>query len=271
MKFLQTAKLRLKTISKKWSIALAIALALGSMGATAETLVESFNSTGSLQPGWIVTLSKNSGTVGASPASDSSKMYGVVIDPSDAPLTLNRQDAQVFVATSGSYPVLVSNERGSIKNGDYVSISSIDGIGAKASGSQPVVLGRASSGFDGKTNIITKVGSYAIGRVIVNIAPSKNPISKTDTAVPSILQKVTSSVAGKDVPAVRIYLALAVLLVANIITVTILYVGIRSGMIALGRNPLSKHTIMESMFKVIIVASSIFIIGLAGVYLLLKL
>jgi hypothetical protein len=46
---------------------------------------------------------------------------------------------------------------------------------------------------------------------------------------------------------------------------------VRSSMIALGRNPLSRKSILRGMFQVIITSIIIFICGLFGVYLLLKL
>jgi hypothetical protein len=41
-------------------------------------------------------------------------------------------------------------------------------------------------------------------------------------------------------------------------------------LISLGRNPLSRHSIFIGMYKVVFTGLGVFIIGLAGVYLLLK-
>lgn len=240
--------------------------------ALADNLAQGFSAKGNLSTGMVVALSKNTqDTVEPAPASDTSRIYGVVIDPSDAPLILNRQSGdQVFVATSGSYPVLVSTERGPIKSGDYLSISSTDGIAADATYEQQTVLGQAASAFDGKKGAITSVGNYAIGKITVNIDPHKNPLVKNDISIPPFLRKAGQAVAGKPVSAIHIYLALAFLVAAVVIATAILTAGIRGGMIALGRNPLNRGTIMNSMFKVVIAAVLIFVIGLFGVYLILK-
>jgi hypothetical protein len=220
-----------------WGFALVAIILLGLvLPAKADNVVQGFKSKGNLSPGWVVALSKNSqDTVEAAPTSDSGRLYGVIVDPSDAPLTLNRFGSdQVFVATTGSYPV-------------------------------------ATAAFDGKKDVITNSGGFAIGKVVVNISPRKNPLVKNDVAIPGFLRKLGESIAGKPVSALRIYVSLAFLLAAATLSMTLLYAGVRGGMIALGRNPLNRGHIMNSMFKIVTAAAMVFIIGLFGVYLLLKL
>lgn len=257
-----------------WAFALVATILFGLvLPAKADNVVQGFKAKGSLSPGWVVALAKNSqDTVEAAPGSDSGRLYGVIVDPSDAPLTLNRFGSnQVFVATTGSYPVLVSTERGPIKVGDYLSISSTDGIAAVAGANQTTVLGQATAAFDGKKDVITNSGGFAIGKVVVNISPRKNPLVKNDVAIPGFLRKLGESIAGKPISALRIYVALAFLLAAATLSMTLLYAGVRGGMIALGRNPLNRGHIMNSMFKIVTAAAMVFIIGLFGVYLLLRL
>src|SRR3989344_6134214 len=106
-------------IKKSGIIAAILAIFLISSSAVlAETIVNSFDAQGNLQPGWVVALSQSSNTtVELAPANDQSRIYGVVIDPSAAPLTVQKQTQQVFVATSGNYPVLVSTQAGDIASG----------------------------------------------------------------------------------------------------------------------------------------------------------
>jgi len=51
----------------------------------------------------------------------------------------------------------------------------------------------------------------------------------------------------------------------------VMYSGIRSGMIAVGRNPLSKKSIIRSLIQTVIAGLIIFLAGVFAVYLLLKL
>jgi hypothetical protein len=183
---------------------------------SADSVVAGYKSKGDLQTGYLVALVKGSqDTVEAVPPNGSDRIYGVVIDPSDAPLTLNRQvDGQVFVATTGNYPVIVSTERGKIRAGDYLSISSNAGIAASASNSQKTIIGQAVEAFDGKKGAITTSGNVSIGKVLTNIDPRRNPISNSDVFVPSFLKTVGEGVAGKPVTAQRIYLSLIFLIAA---------------------------------------------------------
>ena len=240
---------------------------------SAETIVNSFDAQGNLQPGWVVALSQTSDTtVELAPANDQSRIYGVVIDPSAAPLTVQKQAQQVFVVTSGNYPVLVSTQNGNITAGDYLSISRTDGIAAKASSSQGYVIGRALDSFSGGgTTIVYANDGSAVGRITAQITPGKNPLLKEAAAVPGPLLKVGESIAGKPLSALRIYSALAVFAVAGLIAAVMLWGGIRNAMVAIGRNPLSRHSIMRGLIQVVLAATSVLIIGLLGVYLLLKL
>ena len=75
----------------------------------------------------------------------------------------------------------------------------------------------------------------------------------------------------KKVSAARIYLGLAVLALTTVITGNLVYSGVRSGMISVGRNPLSKKSIIKSLIQTVIAGLIIFIVGVLAVYLLLKL
>ena len=58
---------------------------------------------------------------------------------------------------------------------------------------------------------------------------------------------------------------------AGAIAGSLLYSGIRSSVISIGRNPLSKESITKSLLQIILTSIIIFLIGLFGVYLLLRL
>lgn len=256
-------------------VILAVLLALlPAVSVLADTIVRAYNSKETLQPGWVVALQKDSvNTVDVAPADDPSKIYGVVIDPSRTPVTLQPQAGlKVFVATSGSYPVLVTTQNGPIEPGDYISMSSTNGIAAKATSGQPYVLGQALEKFDGANNVIT-AGSEgeAIGRITASITPGRNPLNESEIAIPEPLRRAGEAIAGKNVTPLRIYAALAVFAATAVIVASILWVGVRSGMISIGRNPLSKHSIIQGLVQVIIVAVLVFAAGIFAVYLLLRL
>lgn len=240
--------------------------------ARADNVVEGFYEKGKLKTGQIVKLStKPPATVEVAPANTSNQIFGVVVDASRAPITLERQNQQVFIATGGSYPVFVTTQNGPINKGDYISMSQIDGVGAKATGNQPLVLGHAEATFDGKNNVLSHSDKYAIGQIMVALSVLPNTQFKNTLAIPQPLQRLGNSISGREVPPFRVYMALILFLVAISLAVILLIVGTRSSLVALGRNPLSRHSILQGMFQVIAVAVTIFGISVGGVYLLLRL
>ncbi len=250
--------------------------------AYAQGVVTSYASTSTLSIGTIVELQDTKrNIVAALSQKNEQKMFGVVVNSIDSPLSLSGTSAsnQVYVATSGDYSVLVDNQNGPIKQGDYISISSVDGIGAKAAVTDSTVLGRALSPFEGtsdsigQTTINTSGGgkdNLAIGRIIVSIAVGANPVQQ-NVIIPGFLRSIAQTVSAKPVSSLRIYVSLVILLADMIVAGGMLYAGIRSSFIAIGRNPLSQKKITRSLVEVIFTSLIIFIIGLIAVYLLLKL
>lgn len=235
--------------------------------------------------GTIVRLdSKNNQKVIPATQKSAQDMYGVVVDPHL--LSVKLSDAkyahEVYVATSGNYEVLVSTQNGAIKAGDYIELSSIDGVAMNANQNNDTVFGRALNSFDSKSDSLGNASlkdssghqlkQVSIGAIPVAINIQRNPNEKsTKLNAPSQLQKIGEQVADKPIAPVKLYVAVVVLLLTLVAAVVILYSGIRNSMISLGRNPLSKKTILRGLIEVVLTAIVILIIGVFAVYLLLKL
>ena len=248
--------------------------------------LQGYGSDGSLQDGSVVQLDKTSSSkVVAASDKNMQGMYGVTVDRGQLSLTVESDlPNEVYVATSGTYQVLVSNQNGVIKSGDYVTISAVDGIAMKAGtkDQQPMVLGRAAGNFDGKANVLGQVplkntngssaGTADIGllSVAIDIKPNPNVLS-TKTNLPPFLQKIGQEIARKQVSPLRMYISIAVTGMTIIVALVVLYAGVRSAVMAIGRNPLSKKSIFRGLAEVILTGFIILIIGLFAVYLLLKL
>jgi hypothetical protein len=247
----------------------------------AQALTQGYGSDQITQRGMLIQLKKDdSSKVEAVKQDTGDKLFGVVVDPNDAPVTLSADGKKVFVATAGKYDVLVSTQNGPLKAGDYITISAIDGIGMKAGSKEQFIIGRALGDFDGSINKVgtSKVKSsdgksidVTIGRVQADVLVAGNPLLKPEEAnVPEVLRKAAEAVAGKPVNAVRIYMGLFVFIVSTIIAGILMYGGVRSAIISIGRNPLGKKSIIRGMFQVIITGLIVFISGVFGVYLLLR-
>lgn len=187
----------------------------------------------------------------------------MAVNLADAPIAVQNTSQNIVVATSGKYQVLTSTENGPIAAGDYLSISSQDGIAAKVKGRQAYIIGRATESFGSN-------GAAVTGKVSTTLIPGKNPNLLQDAGVPGPLRHLGESIAGKPLTASRIYSALVIFLVTAIIALSLLWVGVRSGLIAIGRNPLSKHSILQSLAQVVIASLIVFAGGLFGVYLFLR-
>lgn len=241
---------------------------------TQNSLVVGYSSDKPLEKGRVVALVQNdSKKVEPVPYNQPSRIHGVVVDPNDAPVTLTQEGEQVFVATGGKHEVLISAENGIINVGDYLSLSRSDGIAAKATDKQDYILGRALTGFDGRTGVITTADNGAgIARIVADISVSRNPIRRIDVNfLPEFLRKTAEGVAGKPVNMARVYVSLGILVVAGIIAGSLLYGGVRSSMISIGRNPLSKKSIIRGLLQVVFVSLIIFLTGIFAVYLILRL
>ncbi|MGH7142324.1 MAG: hypothetical protein ACREF5_02535 [Candidatus Saccharimonadales bacterium] len=249
-----------------------------------QSIAQSYNTTESIQQNMIVGLNKNkSSDVIPLTFNDINDMLGVSISASEAPVTLSGSSstAQVYVATSGRYDVLVSNQNGAIAVGNYISISSLNGIGMKAEGSESTVLGRAAASFSGTGNVdstatIEKSGggtmTVAISIIPVNLSVGNNPSQSSGLGpLPGFLQSAGNTIANKSVSAPRIYISLLVLLVTILLAGSLMYSGVKNSITSIGRNPLAKKVIARGLFQVVITGLIIFIIGLFAVYLLLRL
>jgi len=247
----------------------------------AQTVTQGYGSDEKLQKGMIIRLQKDDATkIEALAQEDMDKMHGVVVDANDAPVTLSSDGQKVFVANVGRYEVLVSDQNGSIAIGDYITVSAVKGIGMKAGDKEPVIVGRATATFDGKSDVLgsteIKVGEQnkkvSIGRIQADLGVARNPLLKAkEPNMPEILKKATESIAGKEVSPAKAYTSVVIFIISSIISGSLMYSGIRSGIISIGRNPLSKKSIIRGMFQVIVTGLIIFLTGIFGVYLLLKL
>jgi hypothetical protein len=262
--------------------ALAVALLLA-VPSLAQTVTQGYGSDVPIQQGMIVGLEKNDlSKVQPINSSQSDQVRGVVVSANDSAVLLGSDTAKVYVATGGRFSVLVSDQNGNINLGDYVTLSSVNGIGMKASSTDPIVIGKALNYFNSSASSQV-VGSASVkdssnkekqihlGQVMVDISISKNPMLKTDDTLPGFLRHASSLMVGKPVSPVRVYISLLLLIITTIISGSLIYSAVRSSLISIGRNPLSKKSITRGLFQVVIIALMVFFGGVFGVYLLLKL
>jgi len=234
--------------------------------------------------GTIVQLDKADGKkVKVATQKELENMFGVTVDRSQLLVSSSSGSGnEAFVAVSGTYNVLVSDEGGAINTGDYITMSAVDGIGMRAGTEEKTVFGRSVGSFDGKgvvlgtttlkdtTGATTKTVKFGSIPVTINIQHNPNEKS-TKVEVPEFLERIGEAIAEKEVSAIRIYLSMGITAISIIAAIAILYSGVRNSMISIGRNPMSKRSIFRALLEIILTSILILIIGLFAVYLLLKL
>jgi hypothetical protein len=237
-----------------------------------------------LDIGTIVTLNKDTQSVAAAKQSQLQNMFGVAVDQNQLAFAVSNSAIQneTYVAVAGTYNVLVSTQGGEINSGDYITLSSIDGVGMKASTEQKTVFGRAAASFDGKGVTLgtselkdtsgTTNKTVTLGSIPVTINIQRNPnIKSTKVDVPNWLERLGVQIAEKQISPIRIYLSMGITAVSLVTAIVMLYAGVRNAIIAIGRNPMTKRSIFRALLEVILTSILILVIGLFAVYLLLKL
>lgn len=249
-------------------------------GLIAQSVTQGYGADDTLQRGMIVGLKADDPEkVEPLNVDQLDRILGIVVNANDSPITLSGEQEKVFVATVGRYDVLVSDQEGSISPSDYITASSLNGIGMRATFDQSEIVGRAMNGFNGKDGVVGtseltdtqgNKRTVNIGRIEVDVAVSKNPLAKSAAVTPEWLGRIGQAIAGKSLSPARLYISAAIFIIGAFIAGAILYAGIRSSIIAIGRNPLSKKSILRGLLQVIFTSLIVFIISVAGVYLLLK-
>lgn len=208
-------------------------------------------------------------------------LLGVVVRANDSAVTLTEDTTGVFVATNGRFEVFVTDLNGSLSAGDVITTSALKGIAMKSDTDQKLVLGKVLETVDfaddSKILSISEVTDVEgnkvfarIARVLVEIDVEPNADLKSETRAPEFLVDFSETIAGKPVSALRIYAGLIIIIIAGAISGSLLYSSVKTSIISIGRNPLSKNSVLTGLAQVVIISVIIFISGLVAVYLLLK-
>lgn len=209
-----------------------------------------------------------------------SRLFGVVVPPSSASISLSGgATKQVQVGTAGTVSVLVSTAGGDIHLGDYITVSSIAGVGQKVGAESTRVIGTAQADFNANNEGITKreiedsSGKHevAIGQIPVVIAVSAYTATegKQPYAIPNWLQSLSNNLAGKAVSPIRIIMASFILIVALVCVTVLLYAAVRNSIISIGRNPLSRGSVLRGLLQIIAVVIGILIAAGVAMYLVI--
>jgi hypothetical protein len=174
----------------------------------------------------------------------------------------NRTPSTREVITSGNAYVLVSSINGSINKNDYITSSPTAGVGQKST-IDGFVLGVAQESYNNSNK-------NAVGKILVNVSPHYNAtFIATQTNLVESVKTAIGSPFLSPLTTLRYLLAGAVALLAFILG--FIYFGrvVKTGVEALGRNPLAEKAILFSIVFNLFTTIIIMAIGLGISYLIL--
>ncbi|MFI5240650.1 MAG: hypothetical protein ACHQUB_02990 [Candidatus Saccharimonadia bacterium] len=257
--------------------------ALGSIvraEASQVNISQGYTVSGSVVEGTLVSNDQNAAnTVVPANSGNGDSLVGVVVQNSESLLSVNSSGNQTQVATSGVAYALVSTINGDIKAGDRVSASPIDGIGMKADPGTRI-LGVAQTAIASASDLTSlavkdkngqpttvKVGHIL---VLVDVSFYGNTSGGANSGIPAVLQNISNTIAGKPVSTARVIISGLLLIIALVISVSLVYSAVRNSIVSIGRNPLSQPAVRKGLAQVLVFVGVILLVTLISIYFILS-
>ena len=247
----------------------------------AGAVTQGFKAKTSLPTGSVVSLAqKSSDTVEKSTLDNEGSLVGVTATEKEALIDLQPAGSEVRVAVSGDTSLLVTDLNGEIKPGDQLVISPLAGIAMKFSDdlSNSKIVATAGETFGtssvgAKQLTVEQSGggkkTVFVGRISAQLTLSERSreVKQTQNILASIGEKLT----GRPTNPVRLIASTVVAVSTFALGGLILNGSIRGSFISLGRNPLSRDSIVSGLLRAALLAIVIVAMGLTFAYLILLL
>jgi hypothetical protein len=189
-------------------------------------------------------------------------MYGVLTENPSVYLENTTDPKLKPVITSGRVFVLVSSINGNIKKNDFITTSTIAGVGQKAT-RNGMILGTALEDYSNSNQKIT-------AKILVAVNPHFNAsFADTKTNVLEVLRNASDPTTLTQLTSLRYVVAAGVVLVSFGVGFVFFGRVTSSGVEALGRNPLASRTIQLSLVFNLILMIVIILVGLGIGYMIL--
>lgn len=167
------------------------------------------------------------------------------------------------IVSSGKVYILVKGDADTIKIGDYITSSETLGIGQKAKKSG-YIIGNALEAFNETDNSKTK-------KILVSI--SIKPAILSQQAGVNLMEMIKEGIDGAFLsPLSALRYVVSGLIVVLTVTISMMHFGkiAKSGVEALGRNPLAGKMIQFGILLNVVMTIVIMVVGLAIGFLILK-
>jgi F0F1-type ATP synthase membrane subunit c/vacuolar-type H+-ATPase subunit K len=200
-------------------------------------------------------------------------MIGVVDLSPDLLLDFTGDSQSVPIVATGQVYVLVGNQQGDIEAGDWITSSQTPGIGMRADRDLGPVIGQALEAFPANAG--------QPGLVLVMLSRNQG-IGGRDDETPSFMDVLNRMLIellnlSQDTAEARIFDLIRYILAAIVIIISIVFAYMtfgkvaRSGVEAVGRNPLAKTSILTGVLFNISIGAVIILSGVGVAYLIIKL
>lgn len=244
----------------------------------AGSVTQGYRAKTDLPKGAVVSLTKNGAEeVEKTTTDNDSLVAGVVVDAPDSLLDILPQGSEVRVAVNGEVKILVSTLNGDIKSGDKLIPTPLAGISALDYPPAPGVkyIAVASEDFNQssanakKTSITLNDNSKK--EIYIGLISSRMLLSNRNpgTKDKNILTTLGKQISGKDVSLVQVLAAVSVFVTTVALAGMVLQGSIRGTFISLGRNPLSKDSILTGLVRVVALSIFVLSIGIVVAYVIL--
>jgi len=190
------------------------------------------------------------------------EILGVIIEKPAAAFEEEEKNNSHLVISDGKTVVKVSSQNGNIKKGDLITTSSRPGVGVLAL-KNGYVIGSALEDFssDNPDNVDTIM-------VLMNIHPAAG-LSGAKSNLMSALREGMSAPIFEPLDSLRYLLAALILLLSFVLGFAYFGRVSKTGIEAIGRNPLASKMIQISILMHIMITIVIIIVGFGMAYIIL--
>lgn len=265
-----------------WVLALLTFASFGSLAAAQSASQSYLTNDTNLKRGMAVALtaeqpSGNQAESFVQPSStDRAKQtLGVVVNLDDSLVVAsnNSTQRQVYVASSGTASVYVTDVNGLIKKGDLLVASPLEGVLMRSDGSNTLgVLGVALEDFpvDASHKVDLQGGPISTARVATIAINMDVKLAGSADANQNWLEKIAQKIVKRPVNPVQALVALAMLVLLIVVEGGIVYATTSSTILSLGRNPLAKRSILGGLAQSLLLVVFVMVTGLLAIYLVLR-
>ena len=245
--------------------------------AAADPLItQGYNTSQNLPIGSIVSIKPGTNNnVVAADLTNANSLVGVIISSNNSQVSLSSGTNQVQVATNGVSQVMVSNINGSIKPGDEITASPINGVGMDVS-QDAEIIGTAQGNFPNQTASSETVTNSSgtkqtikIGNIPVLISVGYYTKQPNKTLIPTALQNIANALAGKQVKTLPIILSTVIFIITLIVVVAIIYSLIHGSIISVGRNPMAQSAVYRNVLQLSALVVAVIAVAMFAIFMIL--